>query len=94
VPSARRRSLEEDQLHAQNGIQVSFSTTAKLIENDVSRNNYDPSKVTACGLLLYRAGGVSASRTGLKFVKAENDFHHNEQSVCNFGKGGSFSPSS
>jgi hypothetical protein len=45
-------------------------------------------------LLLYKAGGVGASKTGLKFVKAENDFHNNEQNVCNFGKGGSFSPSS
>jgi hypothetical protein len=50
---------EEDQLHGQNGIRVSFSATAKLIGSDVSRDNYgpsNPSKVTACGLLLYKAG--------------------------------------
>ena len=40
----------------ENGIQVSFSATAKLIGSDVSRDNYGPSKVTACGLLLYKAG--------------------------------------
>jgi len=51
-----KKILEEDQPHGQNGIQVSFSATAKLIGSDVSRNNYGPSKVTACGLLLYKAG--------------------------------------
>jgi hypothetical protein len=52
-----------------------------------------PSKVTACGLLIYKAGGVSgASKSGIAYVKADNDFHANEQNICNFGKGGSFSP--
>jgi hypothetical protein len=74
---------------AQNGIQVSFGAAAKLVGNDVSRNNYTPAKVTACGLLLYKAGGVSASKAGLSYVKAENDFHNNEANICNFGKGGS-----
>jgi hypothetical protein len=73
---------------AENGIQVSFGAAAKLVGNDVSRNNYTPAKVTACGLLLYKAGGVSASKAGLSYVKAENDFHNNEANVCNFGKGG------
>jgi hypothetical protein len=74
---------------AQNGIQVSFGAAAKLFGNDVSLNNYTPAKVTACGLLLYKAGGVSAStKAGLSYVKAENDFHNNETNICNFGKGG------
>ena len=46
---------------AQNGIQISFGASAKLVGNDVSLNKYLPAKVTACGLLLYKAGGVSAS---------------------------------
>ena len=75
---------------AQNGIQISFGASAKLVGNDVSLNRYLPAKVTACGLLLYKAGGVSAStKAGISYVKAENDFHNNEQNVCNFGKGGS-----
>jgi hypothetical protein len=73
---------------AQNGIQVSFGVAAKLVGNVVSLNRYTPAKVTACGLLLYKAGGVSASKAGLSYVKAENDFHNNEANVCNFGKGG------
>ena len=77
---------------AQNGIQISFGATAKLVDNNVSLNNYVPSKVTACGLLLYKAGGVSASKNGLSYVKAENTFHDNETDICNFGKGGGFNP--
>jgi hypothetical protein len=78
---------------AENGIQVSFKATAKLVGNDVSENYYSPPKVTACGLLLYKAGGVSGStKSGISQVKADNNFHDNEQNVCNFGKGGSFSP--
>jgi hypothetical protein len=78
---------------AENGIQVSFKATAKLVGNDVSLNNYSPPKVVACGLLIYKAGGVSgATKSGLAFVKADNNFHNNEQNVCNFGKGGTFSP--
>jgi hypothetical protein len=78
---------------AQNGIQVSFAATAKLVGNNVSLNNYSPAKVTACGLLIYKAGGVSgATKSGLAFIKADNHFHANEQDICNFGKGGTFSP--
>jgi hypothetical protein len=78
---------------AQNGIQVSFGATAKLTGNTVSGNNYTPSKVTACGLLIYKAGGVSASKPGLSFLRAENNFSGNETDICNFGKGGGFDPS-
>jgi len=78
---------------AQNGIQVSFGATAKLVGNNVSLNNYTPAKVTACGLLIYKAGGVSgATKSGISYVKADNNFHNNEQNICNFGKGGTFSP--
>jgi parallel beta-helix repeat protein len=77
---------------AQNGIQVSFGTSAKLFGNDVSRNNYTPSKVTACGLLIYKAGGVSGEfKAGIAYIKADNNFHNNETNICNFGKGGGFS---
>jgi parallel beta-helix repeat protein len=76
---------------AQNGIQVSFGTSAKLFSNDVSLNNYTPSKVTACGLLIYKAGGVSGvSKAGIAYIKADNSFHNNETDICNFGKGGGF----
>jgi hypothetical protein len=78
---------------AQNGIQVSFGTSARLFSNNVSLNNYSPPKVTACGLLIYKAGGVSGlSKTGLSYIKADNNFHNNETDICNFGKGGGFSP--
>ena len=80
---------------AQNGIQISFDATARLVGNTVSLNNYTPPKVTACGLLLYKAGGVSgASKTGLSFIKADNTIQNNETDICNFGKGGGFSPTS
>ncbi len=77
---------------AQNGIQISFGASAKLYGNDVSLNNYLPSKVTACGLLIYKAGGVSGqTKTGIAYIKADNSFHNNETDICNFGKGGGFS---
>ena len=77
---------------AQNGIQISFGASAKLVGNDVSLNNYTPSKVTACGLLIYKAGGVSgATKSGISYIKADNSFHNNETDICNFGKGGGFS---
>jgi hypothetical protein len=78
---------------AQNGIQVGFAATARLFGNDVSGNDYTPRKVTACGLLLFKADGVGGqTKNGIKHVRAENDFHANEQNICNFGKGGSFKP--
>ncbi len=59
----------------------------------VTSNNYTPSKVTACGLLIYKAGGVSGEfKTGISYIKADNNFHNNETNICNFGKGGGFSP--
>jgi hypothetical protein len=80
---------------AQNGIQISFGATAKLVANNVRLNNYAPSKVTACGLLLYKAGGVSgATKSGISYVKADNTITNNETDICNFGKGGGFNPAS
>jgi len=74
---------------AQNGIQVSFGASARLFDNDVILNNYEPAKVTACGLLIYKAGGVSGElKAGMSYIKADNSFHDNETNVCNFGKGG------
>ena len=78
---------------AQNGIQISFGATAQVVGNSVTGNDYSPPKVTACGLLIYKAGGVSAStKGGISFIRAENNIHGNETDICNFGKGGSFSP--
>jgi hypothetical protein len=79
---------------AQNGIQVGFAATARLFDNnDVSGNDYTPRKVTACGLLLFKADGVGGEvKSGIKYVREENNFHDNEQNICNFGKGGTFKP--
>jgi hypothetical protein len=78
---------------AQNGIQISYGASARLVDNNVSLNNYTPAKITACGLLIYKAGGVSgATKSGISYVKADNNFHDNETNICNFGKGGTFSP--
>jgi hypothetical protein len=79
---------------AQNGIQVSFGATAKVTGNTVTGNDYTPSKVTACGLLLFKAGGVSASKNGISSLKADNNIYGNETDICNFGKGGGFDASS
>jgi hypothetical protein len=69
---------------AQNGIQVGFGATAIVKGNTLSMNNYTPDSYVACGLLLYQADGVKASK---------NTFSANERDQCNFGKGGgSFNP--
>jgi parallel beta-helix repeat protein len=77
---------------AQNGIQVSYGATAKITNNTVTGNDYTPPKVTACGLLIYKAGGVSASKNGVSSLKADNAISGNETDICNFGKGGGFDP--
>jgi hypothetical protein len=79
---------------AQNGIQISFGASAKVTENNVTRNDYTPTKVTACGLLLFKAGGVSASKNGISSLKTDNNVHGNETDICNFGKGGGFDAAS
>lgn len=79
---------------AQNGVQVSFGTSARLFDNEVSLNNHAPATVTACGLLIYKAGGVSgATKTGISYIKADNNFHANETDIWNFGKGGGLASS-
>jgi len=77
---------------AQNGIEISFGGSAEVIGNEVSLTAYTPDKVTACGLLIYKAGGVSASKNGVSSLKADNNVHDNETDICNFGKGGGFDP--
>ncbi len=57
-------------------------------------NDYTPAKVTACGLLLFKAGGVSASKNGISSLKADNNINGNETDICNFGKGGGFDAAS
>jgi hypothetical protein len=64
---------------AQNGIQISYGATATVKGNTVSGDNYTPTSYVACGLLVYQAGGVSAS---------SNTLFNNERNQCNFGKGG------
>lgn len=71
-------------LAAQNGIQVGYGATAYVRDNVVSGNDYTPDSYQACGLLLYVADGVRASR---------NSYSDNESNVCNYGKGtGRFDP--
>jgi hypothetical protein len=78
---------------AQNGIQIGFGATAKISGNSIRDNYYTPPKVQACGVLIDKAGGVGgATKTGLSYVKNENTFSGNEVDICNFGKGGGFSP--
>ncbi|MEO5965651.1 MAG: right-handed parallel beta-helix repeat-containing protein [Candidatus Limnocylindrales bacterium] len=64
---------------AQNGIQVSSGASATVTGNIIKDNYYTPKSYTACGLLLYQAGGV---RVGA------NTYSGNEVKQCNAGKGG------
>jgi hypothetical protein len=74
---------------AQNGIQVSFGASARVYGNSISGNNYTPKSYTACGLLIYKAGGVGGrTKSGPSFVERDNTFAANEANVCNYGKGG------
>ena len=66
----------------QNGIQVSFGATALVESNTISDNFYSPKSVTACGLIIYKAGGV--------LIEKSNTFTGNEKDVCMNGKGGTF----
>jgi hypothetical protein len=64
---------------AQNGIQISYGATAIVRGDTVSANWYTPSVVTACGVLLFQASGVT---TGM------NSLFDNETNLCNAGRGG------
>jgi hypothetical protein len=50
---------------AQNGIQVSFGSSATVKGNTVSGHWYTPDSTEACGLLFYRAGKVNAKANTL-----------------------------
>ncbi|MBX4189475.1 right-handed parallel beta-helix repeat-containing protein [Candidatus Parcubacteria bacterium] len=65
---------------AQNGIQVAFGAAGIAVQNNkVSGNYYSPADTEACGILLFQAAGVSASK---------NTLSANEKDQCNEGKGG------
>ncbi|MCZ3387695.1 MAG: DUF1565 domain-containing protein [Actinomycetia bacterium] len=68
---------------AQNGIQVSRGATARVGNNTISDNFYTPKSYTACGLIIYKAGGVLVEKT--------NTYSGNEKNVCTYGKGGTYS---
>jgi parallel beta-helix repeat protein len=69
---------------AQNGIQISGGATGRLSNNSISDNFYTPKSYTACGVLIYKAGGL--------LVDKNNSFNGNEKDVCTYGKGGTFKP--
>ena len=51
--------------------------------NTVSNNWYTGANVTACGLLIYQAGGVKQNA---------NNLFNNQTNFCNFGRGGGKPP--
>ena len=67
---------------AQNGIQVSYGAAAHLGDNTISDNFYTPKSYQACGVIVYKAGGLLIDKT--------NAFSGNEKDVCIYGKGGTF----
>jgi hypothetical protein len=69
---------------AQNGVQVSYDASARVANNTVSGNFYAPKSYDACGLIIYKAGGV--------LVEKNNTYSGNEKDVCTSVKGGTFKP--
>jgi len=59
---------------AQNGIQVSFGSTARVLRNTVSGNYYTPDGTEVCGLLFYQAASDATQRS--------NTLSGNELDVC------------
>jgi hypothetical protein len=57
----------------QNGIQLGFGANGAVLFNTVSGNYYDPEPETACGIIIYRAGGTVSG----------NDVADNETPICN-----------
>jgi hypothetical protein len=57
----------------QNGIQLGFGAQGAVLSNTVSGNDYTPEPVTACGILIFRAGGTVSG----------NSFSGNEIDICN-----------
>jgi hypothetical protein len=68
---------------AQNGVQISRGATARVGSNMIKNNYYSPKSYTACGLIMYKAGGVLVEKT--------NTYSGNEKDVCTYGKGGTYS---
>jgi hypothetical protein len=68
---------------AQNGVQISRGATARFGGNTIRNNYYSPKSYTACGLIIYKAGGVLVERT--------NTYSGNEKNVCTYSKGGTYS---
>ena len=75
---------------AQNGVVIHDGASAQIIGNTISGHSYTPTSDIACGVLLYEAGGVSASKAGMSFIKKDNTITGNETDVYNFGKTGKF----
>ena len=48
---------------AQNGIQISGGATARVGSNEIGNNSSTPKSYTACGLIIYKAGGVLVDKT-------------------------------
>jgi len=63
----------------QNGIQLGFGATGSVRENVVKANFYTPETYTACGILIFRAGGTVSGNTFGTGPDA------NEVNVCNSG---------
>jgi hypothetical protein len=57
----------------QNGIQLGFGAHGRVLGNTVSGNAYTPDPVTACGILIFRAGGTVSG----------NILDGNETTICN-----------
>jgi hypothetical protein len=57
----------------QNGIQLGFGAHGRVLGNTVSGNDYTPEPVTACGILIFRAGGTVSGNT----------LGSNETTICN-----------
>jgi hypothetical protein len=57
----------------QNGIQLGFGAHGRVLGNTVSGNVYAPEPVTACGILIFRAGGTVSGNT----------LDGNETTICN-----------
>lgn len=59
----------------QNGIQLGFGASGAVLSNTVSKNFYTGTGWVACGILIYRAGGVVSGNT----------LSENQAGVCNSG---------
>ena len=59
---------------AQNGIQVSFGSTARVLRNTVTGHDYTPAGTEACGLLFYQAASDATERSNTLFGNETNVF--------------------